>query len=95
MQGQELRYVLVRIGLKYSEYSTIIGKSESTIQRWISFDSIIGERYLIPLKNLISKKVFEKIEKEWALKRKAEQMLMEENRERSRIHLERTRSIQS
>ena len=88
MQGQELRFVLVRIGLKYSEYSTIIGKSESTIQRWISYDAIIGERYLIPLKNLITNKVFEKIEKEWQLSLIAKQKEIDENLERTRRYYE-------
>lgn len=92
MKGQELRFVLLRIGLKYSEYSTIIRKSESTIQRWISYDSIIGERYLIPLKNLISNKVFEKIENEWQQSLIDKQKQIEENLERTRLHYERTRS---
>lgn len=88
MKGQELRFVLLRIGLKYSEYSTIIGKSESTIQRWISYDAIIGERYLIPLKTLISNKVFEKIEKEWQQSLIDKQKQIDENLERTRRYNE-------
>ncbi len=90
MHGQELRFVLLRIGLKYSEYSTIIGKSESTIQRWISYDAIVGERYLIPLKNLISNKVFEKIEKEWQQSLIDKQKRIDENTERARLYYQRT-----
>lgn len=92
MKGRELRHVLVRFGLTYSEYSRMIGKSESTIQRWISYDTLVAERYIMPLRNLFTNKVFEKIEKEWIQIQIERQKQIEESLERSRRNRERALS---
>jgi len=70
----------------------MIGKSESTIQRWISYDTLVAERYIMPLRNLFTNKVFEKIEKEWIQIQIERQKQIEESLERSRRNRERALS---
>ena len=65
MKGKELKFTLLRLGFSYKQFGELIGKSKDSVQRWISYDQIIGEIYLIPLRKIFSKHVFKKIEADW------------------------------
>jgi hypothetical protein len=65
MKGKELKFTLLRLGLSYKQFGELNGKSADSVQRWISYDQIIGEIYLIPLRKIFSKHVFKKIEEDW------------------------------
>lgn len=65
MKGKELRFTLTRLGLTYKEFGELIGKSGNSVQRWISYNMNIGEKYLLPLRKSFSKSVFKQIEAEW------------------------------
>lgn len=65
MKGKELRFTLTRLGLTYKEFGELIGKSGNSVQRWISYNMNIGEKYLLPLRKSFTKSVFKQIEAEW------------------------------
>ncbi|MBK9246547.1 MAG: hypothetical protein IPM69_00160 [Ignavibacteria bacterium] len=65
MKGQKLRFVLKKAGLKYKQFAEIAGKSVVTVQRWVSMNEDVGEIYILPLRNLLTNKIFNQIEKEW------------------------------
>ena len=65
MKGHKLRFVLKKAGLKYKQFAEIAGKSVVTVQRWVSQNEDVGEIYIIPLRTLLTNKIFKQIEKEW------------------------------
>jgi len=65
MKGHKLRFVLKKAGLKYKQFAEIAGKSVVTVQRWVSYNEDVGEIYILPLRTLLTNKIFNQIEKEW------------------------------
>ncbi len=65
MNGKKLRFILKKAGLKYKQFAEIAGKSVVTVQRWVSKNEDVGEIYILPLRTLLTNKVFKQIEKEW------------------------------
>lgn len=65
MKGHKLRFVLKKAGLKYKQFAEIAGKSVVTVQRWVSQNEDVGEIYILPLRTLLTNKIFNQIEKEW------------------------------
>ncbi len=65
MKGKKLRFVLKKAGLKYKQFAEIAGKSVVTVQRWVSYNEDVGEIYILPLRTLLTNKVFNQIEKDW------------------------------
>ncbi|MBK9247174.1 MAG: hypothetical protein IPM69_03455 [Ignavibacteria bacterium] len=65
MKGHKLRFVLKKAGLKYKQFAEIAGKSVVTVQRWVSYNEDVGEIYILPLRTLLTNKVFNQIEKDW------------------------------
>ncbi len=65
MRGHKLRFVLKKAGLKYKQFAEIAGKSVVTVQRWVSQNEDVGEIYILPLRTLLTNKIFKQIEKEW------------------------------
>ena len=65
MRGQELSFFLKRSGLNYEEYAKSIGRSRSTVQRWITDGSHIKELHVLALEKILTKPVFEIIQADW------------------------------
>ncbi len=70
MKGQKLRFVLKRAGLKYKDFALMVRKSVVTVQRWVSENEDVGEIYTLQLRDLLTNKIFNKIEQEWDEKQK-------------------------
>ncbi len=65
MKGHKLRFVLKKAGLKYKQFAEMSGKSVVTVQRWVSQNEDVGEIYILPLRTLLTNKIFNQIEREW------------------------------
>ncbi|MBK9248781.1 MAG: hypothetical protein IPM69_11855 [Ignavibacteria bacterium] len=65
MTGRELRFTLQKAGISYRIFGENIGKSEDTIQRWISRNEIIGEAYIVGLGKLLTRRKMLTIEAQW------------------------------
>ncbi|MBK9249458.1 MAG: hypothetical protein IPM69_15420 [Ignavibacteria bacterium] len=88
MRGQELKFTLTRLGITYKRFGELIGKSHDSVQRWVSYDQIIGEIHLISLRKSFSKHIFKQIESDWHSHLDAKKKREEEYMERRRIYLE-------
>ncbi len=72
MDGNKLRFILKKSGIKYKQFALLIGKSVVSVQRWVSMNENVGEIYTMPLRRVLSNKVYNQIEKEWVKFQQAE-----------------------
>ncbi|MFN8359323.1 MAG: helix-turn-helix transcriptional regulator [Candidatus Kapaibacterium sp.] len=65
MNGKQLRFFLKKAGITYPKFAEHIGKKPDTIQHWISSDKEIGGIYVTILESIVTRRHFNKIQKEW------------------------------